>query len=187
MDGQLGAKQAPIQYDFHERLAMSHGVSQSATVESILMANVPGAVAVQKASKTEDKSGVDWFVKIKNGKRLGVDCKIRSVDYANRGKDDLALETWSVIENNKVGWTRDSNKQTDYILWLWQDTGRWCLIPFHLLCAVFSNRWQEWKQVHKYSQQHTPGNGTGYHSECVFVPRLEVWRAIYEQFGGKTR
>lgn len=186
MDGQLGARQTPIQYDFSERLVMSHGASQSATVESILMANIPGAVAIQKASKAEDRSGVDWFVQIENGKRLGVDCKIRSKDYAKQNQDDLALETWSVVENKTIGWTRDSNKRTDYILWLWQDTGRWCLIPFHLLCAVFSNRWQEWGQVHKRSQQLTTGNGR-YHSECVFVPRLEVWRAIYDQFGGKTR
>ena len=187
MDGQRGVKSAPLQYDFHERLQMSQGASQSATVESVLLDNIPGAIAVNQASKADDKTGVDWFVRLRNGKNIGVDCKIRTQDYAERGQDDLALETWSVVENGKTGWTRDSDKRTDYVLWLWTDTGRWCLIPFHPLCAVFSEKWQDWKLKYKHSQQYTPWNGAGYHSECVFVPRTVVWRSIYEQFGGKAR
>ena len=38
---------------------------------------------------------------------------------------DIALETWSVIEKLKIGWTRDLNKRSDYVLWFWLDTKRW--------------------------------------------------------------
>ena len=77
-------KSVPIQYDFHERLQMSQGVNESATVESVLAANIPGAVAVNPSSKADDKTGVDWFVLLRNGKRIGVDCKVRTQDFAQR-------------------------------------------------------------------------------------------------------
>ena len=149
----------------------------------MLCQNVPGAVRVEKASEQEDKKGTDWWIILSNGDRLAVDCKVRESDWAQRGHDDLALETWSVIEANVPGWTRSEKKRTDYILWLWKETGRWCLIPFPMLCKVFSLRWEEWSKTYKVAKQRTPGLRP-YHSECVFVPRRIVWAEIYRQFSG---
>ena len=87
-----------------------------------------------------------------------------------------------IKEKRVVGWTRDAKKRTDYVLWFWQDTKRWCLIPFPMLCGVFSDKWQEWASMYKTRKQYTPGRD--YHSECVFVPRKEVWAAIYRKYSG---
>ena len=123
------------------------------------------------------------------GKMLGVDAKVREIDWAatHPEEDDLALETWSVIEKQKVGWTRDESKRCDYILWLWTDSKRFCLVPFPMLCAAFKVRWREWKKIYKVRQQKTPWHGGEYHSECVFVDRNEVWREIYRQCNGQTK
>lgn len=163
---------------------MSQGHTQSATVEAVIMSNVPGAVAVHPAHECNDRAGTDWWVETRSGAFLSVDAKVRAEDWAAKGFDDLALETWSVVEAGKIGWTRDPAKRTDYVLWLWSDTGRWCLVPFQMLCAVFSDQWEAWKGKHKTRQQHTPNASGGYHSECVFVPRRDVWAAIYNRFGG---
>ena len=175
-----------IEYGFEERLNMSSGHAAVADVRSILIANIPGAVNVHSAATVNDKQGVDWWVETSTAKHLAVDAKVREQDWAakNPNEDDLALETWSVVEKQIPGWTRDATKKCDYVLWLWQDTGRFCLVPFPMLCSVFSRKWQEWKRSHKTRTQFTPRSSGGYHSECVFVPRREVWAEIYRQYSG---
>lgn len=173
-----------IEYAFDERLALSQGHSQSKSIKDILLENIPGALGAHQAHQENDRNGTDWWVEHKRGYFLSVDCKVREVDWSERGEDDLALETWSVI-GQKVGWTRDEGKRTDYILWLWMDTGRWCLVPFIMLCAVYQDKWEEWRNEYKTSRQHTPGeNGRGWYSECTFVPRREVWAEIYRRYAG---
>jgi len=177
-----------FEYLFDERLMFSDGSVMAASVDQVLLSAIPGALNVTKAGKANDKNGTDWWVEHSSGRHLSVDAKVRSKDYAaieEKPEDDLALETWSVIENKVIGWTRNENKRTDFILWLWVDTGRWCLISFPMLCKVFQNKWERWREEYKTKQQKTPWhNGTVYHSECIFVPRREVWAEIYRTFGG---
>jgi hypothetical protein len=175
--------QKAISYDFSERLKMSCGHSASKDVFAILTNNIPSALNAFPAHSKNDRQGTDWWIECRNGNFLSVDCKVRSKDYAV--EDDLALETWSVIESGIVGWTRNPDKRSDYILWLWTDTGRWCLIPFQMLCCVFSEKWKHWSTIYKPHKQRTPWkNGTEYHSECIFVPRREVWSEIYKRYSG---
>lgn len=178
----------PREYDFGERLVMSQGVATGASVRAILLANIPGAVEARKAHRSNDRNGTDWWVEMNTGRHLSVDCKIRSEDWTTkpRPSDDLALETFSVMESAVVGWTRNVAKLTDYTLWFWKDTRRWCLIPFPMLCAVFCEHWLVWKNTYEIAQQKTlRRDGSEYHSECVYVPRRVVWRAIYLRFGGQ--
>jgi hypothetical protein len=171
----------PREYDFDERMAMSQGHVQHADVRAILLANIPGALNVTVAHTVNDRTGVDYWVEMP-GRHLSVDAKVREMDYALEGKDDLALETWSVIEKRVIGWTRNPDKRTDYILWLWKPTGRFCLLPFPMLCAVFTRYWQEWDRKYFNRKQKTPERN--YHSACVFVPRILVWRSIHDMYGG---
>lgn len=176
----------PLEYGFNERLVMSNGYATSIDVKTVLLQNIPGAVNVTQAASVNDRQGVDWWVEMSNARHLAVDAKVRESDWAatNPHQDDLALETWSVVEKNVIGWTRDNTKRCDYILWLWTDTGRFCLVPFPMLCLAFSNNWQEWRERFKTRKQFTPRPGGGYHSECVFVPRRDLWAAIYKLYGG---
>lgn len=182
MDG-VGCRGLSRDFLFEERLIMSQGVATSASIESVLVQNIPGAVSAHRASQADDRSGTDWWVKMPSGHLLSVDCKVRQEDWlAKKGVDDLALEYWSVKEQNIVGWTLRTDKRTDYVLWLWKDTGRWCLIPFAMLCRVFRDNKPRWCEEYRTAEQTTGGR---YTSACVFVPRREVWAAIYRTFGGQ--
>lgn len=177
----------PKQYGFGDRLEMSQGVSENESISAIVKNNIPSALAVYQAHFANDRNGTDFWVECESGKFLSVDCKVREKDFIEvNGCDDLALESWSVVEKNKVGWTRDTSKQTDFVLWLWKDTGRWLLVPFQMLCKVFSDNWKEWRREFKTARQYTPNHG-GYHSECIFVPRALVWKRIYAMYGGQQK
>ena len=174
-------------YNFNDQLKMSYGILSSGNIDTILLANILGAMTVSRASLAEDKQGTDWWVKCYSGQAISVDCKARSKDYSLQGQDDLALETWSVVEQQKVGWTRDKNKRTDYILWFWNDTKRWCLIPFQMLCATFNEKWRQWCTEYRSARQYTKTDYGGYHSECVFVPRAVVWVEIIQHYGSQPK
>jgi len=175
----------PPEYSFDRQLQMSQAAASGRDVAAILMQAIPGAVAVYRAHRSNDRHGTDYWVEHIRGDHLSVDLKLRAEDWAAKAEpaDDLALETWSVVEQQRIGWTRDATKRTDYVLWLWQDTGRWCLVPFAMLCGVFQEHWQAWAAQYGTREQFTPEFG-GYHSQCVFVPREVVWEAIYRRFGG---
>jgi len=167
-------------YEFGERLMMSQGEAVNDDIAELLVSQMPGATSAERSDLKNDRQGVDWWINRASGFRLGVDVKVREKDFS---QGDVALETWSVVEAGKVGWSRDPKKRTDYILWWWIDTRRWCLVPFPLLCAVFTRLWEDWCSKYKVAQQCTPGRRT-YHSECVFVPLRVVWAAIYQQCSG---
>lgn len=170
----VGGRGVSTVLDFAEQLAWSDGIAPDG-VERILRDRIPGCVAVRRANVREDRNGTDyWAVRIEPLRPLSVDLKARREDWAARGEDDLALETWSVI-GERVGWTRDISKQTDFILWYWSDTRRFCLVPFHALCRVFRSRWKEWSAMYHVPP---PQDSGGWQSECVFVPRVVVQDAI---------
>lgn len=176
-------------YTFADCSVMSDGILASASVEAILLDNIPGAIQVNRATRRDDRNGTDYWVGRNCDRPLSIDAKVRRQDWWRRHpkEDDLALELWSVVEKEVIGWTFNERKQTDYILWLWQDTGRWCLVPFPMLCAVANDNREEWSNAYRHDTQHTPrsnGYPGGYHSECIFVPRNVVWRAIYERYSG---
>jgi hypothetical protein len=193
MDGLTGENRVS-NYNFQDQKIMSEGVSTTDSIKDILLKNLEGAITIEKASDVEDRNGIDWWVKLFNGKTIGIDCKIRAKDFkviSNGAEDDLALETWSVIKiedgkhiESKVGWTRDINKKTDFILWYWKDSGRWCLISFLCLCKVFNANWEIWKLKYKTQRQKTTSEYGEYLSECTFVPRKVIWRELFNTFGG---
>jgi len=172
------------EYDFDTQMAMSNGVHEVASVESIILKHIPGSLSVKRAAAINDRSGTDYWIEMQ-GRHLSVDAKVRYEDWwaSHPKEDDLALETWSVVDK-KIGWTRDTNKQTDYVLWLWKDTKRFCLLPFPCLCAVFIANWEKWRNDcgFKVKEQFTHSYNGGWRSECVFVPRRLIWAEIYKRY-----
>ncbi len=169
-------------YGFTERLEFSEQQLGEAGIRAVLKSRIPGCVDVKRASQRYDKQGTDyWAIRGAGLPSLSIDAKVRTPDYLQiKGRDDLALETWSVIEAGKVGWTRDPAKRTDYILWYWPDTRRMVLVPFPALCAVFAIKWREWAETYKddVHDQETHEWGRVWHSQCVFVPRRVVFDSI---------
>lgn len=162
---------------FAEQKVWSEGTAAHENdLAAVLVSRIPGCVSVAHAELSDDKNGTDYWANRSDGlPPLSIDLKARRKDWhaTHPVEDDLALETWSSI-NGKVGWTRDQSKRTDYVLFYWADTRRYCLIAFHPLCRMFQRHWEEWRETFRVEQQ--PNNG--YVSECVFVPREVVFDAI---------
>lgn len=179
-------------YDFDDCSRMSHGVSVNLNVEQILLSEIPGAVSAKPSTFREDKDGTDWWVHCAAGHQLSVDVKVRRPDYSvhpdpKQRADDLALELWSDVERKSIGWTLRTDKRTDYILWHWLQTGRWCLVPFPMLCSVFRKHRDTWSACFKKRFQYSHKSGRSWTSQCVFVPKREVWAAIYRQYAASAK
>jgi len=168
-------------YDFTERLTWSQGFLHGG-IARILRDRIPHCYDVIPAGQDADRQGTDYWAKRHGLPDLSVDVKVRDEDYAVRGQDDLALETWSVV-GGKIGWTRNPDKRTDYVLWFWQDTGRFFLVAFPPLCEVFSRYWQDWRTTYPTAVQ-TSGEWS---SECVFVPRSLVIEKLTAWQSGMIR
>lgn len=174
------------EFAFEQQLDMSAGVDAGGKIGDVLRERVPGATAVVKASKRDDRNGTDYWIERRNGHALSVDCKVRTLDPVERfGLDDLALETWSVVEARRVGWSLDESKRTDYVLWWFSPTSRWCLIPFPQLLYSFRRRAEGWKRSMRVERQRTVRGEDSWTSECVYVPRRDLWAAIYDDFSGR--
>ncbi len=172
-------------YSFQGKLVIATGVAASPEITEILRNNLPGIEQVEKAHVSDDKMGVDYWAYRKGLPPLGVDCKIRDIDpmQFKIPADDLALETWSVM-GVKIGWTADTKKRSDYILWFFRPTKRWVLLPFPMLQVVFVMNKEKWFKEYRHERQST--NNGQWESECIFVPRKIIWRALYERFGGEV-
>lgn len=161
-------------FSFAQQMAMSNGVAESMDIEALLKSRIIGALGVRKATTADDKQGTDYFVDHVRGLPLSVDIKARDIDPVVTYKsDDLALETWSVV-GRKPGWSIDETKRTDFILWLFSPTRRFCLVSFPLLRMATKRFGPEWFKTYKHRRQ----DNYTYQSECMFVPRRVVLDAI---------
>lgn len=161
------------QYNFQEKLQGTQGVEIDKQICRIFRKLFPEINQIRLATIEEDKKGTDYFLDFEQIRSIRIDVKIREQDF---GKNDLALEVWANMEHEKVGWTRDSQKETDYILWLWKDTARYHFIPFLLLRRIFEIHFKTWMSQFKTAIQ----DSGDWQSQCVFVPVNIIWRAIYE-------
>lgn len=171
---------------FEEALAATLSEEVLQPIRLVLQERFLDVKNIHQSNEKEDRQGIDFWVEQSNGKMITVDCKIRTKDYAYLGDDSLAIETWSNVEKFKRGWSRDPTKKSDYILWYWLDSHRHVLFPFPLLCKVVVENWIRWGAIYKLSHQKTAFKDSNeiYHSECIFVPRLEILRKIANEFGG---
>ena len=172
-------------YEFSERLEWSRDADIAIKIKDLLLNLIPGAVDAHPAHRTNDLRGADWWVEHASGKHIAIDVKLRGKDYLRaEGRDDVALEKWSVKEKSIVGWTLDESKITEFVLWYWRETGRFKLVSFALLCGTFKQHSEDWCERYPVKPQFTPRSSSGYHSECVIVPWETLYRAMDEFSAG---
>lgn len=160
-------------FSFRDELAASLGPAADAAIRRALLDEIPGIEALRRSSKSEDLQGIDWWVRIRDGREIAIDAKVRKTDY---GMVDVALEVWSVREKSLLGWSLDPHgKRTDRVLWVWLDSGRHWLVDYRALCAVFAENLTAWVKRYRCVPQTTDGSHT---SECVFVPQVVIQAAM---------
>lgn len=153
-------------YDFGDSLAFSKTANR--IFVPLLCRYVPKIKNIAFTSVSRDDEGIDCSITKDTGDIIRVDLKLRRQDF---GKNDVALETWSVC-HTKVGWTRDFTKKTDYILWYWKDSHKHYWVAFPPLRQLFNKYWQVW--TYRKEMQ----DSGGWLSECMFVPIAVIEREI---------
>jgi hypothetical protein len=151
-------------------------------VQAALKKHFPEALTIAKAHLENDKLGCDYWLECVGGKFIAVDIKARRRDYSLEGKPEILLETWSNIENNKPGWSRDRYKITDYVMWVWLDTKRTCLVDYRMLRSLLMRHWQDWEERYPTSTQITQTAHGCYSSRCVHISSRDLHREMYRHF-----
>jgi hypothetical protein len=177
--------------NFETDLAYSRQFKTQMLAE-ILLPRIPGATHVTIASTSDDFAGTDYWVHRLDSDAYSVDLKTRSKDWG-----DLTLEIWSKIPTEttrgRIGWTRDATKDTDFILWFWENTGRILIQPFAPLWSVFNTHWEEWLSLSEVAgsgiksnvSRTNTNNGSRWGSQCLYVseeivcPLIDKWARGY--------
>jgi hypothetical protein len=157
-------------FDFARQLAISDSPAVAALVEPFLRKRFPGALAFRRAHETNDRAGADVIVEFPHCQFRFVDLKVRTCDYRARGKADVALEVWSNRERGTPGWALDESKVTDWLLFVWVDTGRMLMLDARAVRAVTKSNLRRWQAVNQCADQQTVGRAGNYSSNVIFVP-----------------
>lgn len=139
------------------------------------------------ATVQQDRTGIDYFARLRGGAALKVDVKSRQAGARRWWKEgpELALEDWSVIpggkystprDRAKIGWTINEASATDLVLYTFNpsDCNDVFLLPFqHLRIAAqtYARRWLRWYEWKLQDSQR-------WESSALFVPVPVVLDAI---------
>jgi len=115
-----------VKYNFTERYHFSEGAQQEADMY-VLRHMIPDCQEVRRSDPRLDRLGVDYVAVLQGGREIGVDAKHREDGCSRYWSDgpELALETASVIvqgKMEKIGWTLDSTKLTELVLFMFEPT-----------------------------------------------------------------
>lgn len=135
-------------------------------IERALKLLLPGFRRTIRPSPREDRKGADTKA-IVGKRKVHIDYKIRSKDPRTWGEDDLAIELYSVVEKRIRGY---QNKSTDFLLWIFKDTGRYVLVPFQPFLELYKTHWKEWEFWLTEPRQTTRLGLTTYSSSFAMVP-----------------
>lgn len=180
--GKTGLTSDNVVTTFDIRQQQADGAKLDEMLAVLIQQQFPGATGCYRAGEEDDKRGVDFWVTFGGSMRdsIGVDVKVRNTDPVEKfGKDDLALEIWSNVEREKVGWTRDRKKITDYVMWYFVPTGRVVLLPFPMLLRAMETHWEKWSERYRVTKQRTRAGDRSWESCVVLVPTVDIFRAFY--------
>lgn len=166
-------------HDFQKKLNFSRAYVDSDI--AILKEYFQNCNEVVKSDKDLDKQGCDYIVRLKGGREIFVDVKRREKGASKlweHGEPELALERYSVVEENKIGWTLNCELKTDYVLFAFDpaDSLNYYIFPFQLLLKVFCVYGKTWRDKYAYKKQ-SSGSWT---SQALFVPASVVLDSIKE-------
>lgn len=181
-----------MEHDFYEDLKMSYESCQLETDQETLKQYFENTISVEKTKPAVDKTGIDYYVKLQNGKKIGVDVKTRRQGVSRywTSEPDLTIEKWSQFwggnydKRNKWGWTVDTEKQCDYIMYKFDksDCDKVFIYPFHQLAKAANRNGPKWEAT--YGLKSVDQSSAGYVTKCVFVPVSEVSEAVKREFTG---
>ncbi len=161
--------------NFHDDLALS---DRPDVVQSIIAAcfrHWPELRSVWRAHPDNDILGIDYFLEFPNGQTERLDAKIRRRDFSLTGDDrNACIELLANTTTGKIGWSLDSTKLADWILFVYLDSGRSYAYNARQLRAAVRRYLPDLKARGEPSLQRTGG----YASQSLFVSHENLSRAI---------
>jgi len=130
------------------------------------------AVDVTRASEDEDRRGVDYWASRACGRRQGVDLKNRRSDFG-----DVHIETVSRVAEGTPGWTVDTTKITDYVLWLWPK--RYLLLPYPLLQATVRRNLAHYQAEYASANARSSSSSSAWRTQGLGVPVGVLFRDMF--------
>ena len=121
---------------------------------------------IQNITYIKDK-GIDFFFSF-NKTKINIDVKTRNRAFSE--SEDVALEIWSNIEANKVGWALDHTKLTTYLLFFWEKDKIYKIYKFKDILEILENNIDKWMEIYYAPIQYTQNGNHVYHSQCIFIP-----------------
>ena len=169
---------------WNEKLAYSLAAQQDFDI-SLLKNHIPHCESITKTDIALDKSGVDYIATLSDGAQILIDAKTRikgASKYWKFGEPELALEVYSVVETQKLGWTLNDSTNVDYILYTFDksDADVYYFIPFQLLRKVFWENGRNWVDAYGLKIQ----SSDCWQSTAVFVPASIVLKSVYATMSG---
>lgn len=169
-----------IARDFYEDLAMSDQPETVVAIKSACHEYFPEILNIIRAHKVNDLLGADYWLEFPNCKMETLDVKVRKLDYSLHGDNRIAcLEIVANINTKKIGWTLDTTKNTDWIMFYYQETGKSFFYNMRLLRAAVLSELENLRKLGKNSIQKTKSGHGFYESESLFVSHRELGAAIY--------
>ena len=162
-------------HNFKAQLAASQTPEVDAMVRKVMFEMFAGELLAMYASHPEnDRLGSDYILEFRGGKIEHLDVKVRTKDYYPKPNTPIEYQT-----GNKDGWAIDTSKITDWVLFLWLDTGRSSLHNGRMLRIVARKNQDKWKAS---CQQSTQQGDDGYSSSCLYLADRDLWAAEYMHF-----
>jgi hypothetical protein len=166
-------------FDFDEKLAASKCKQAQEDDIACIRSMLNHIEEITPANDDEDKSGIDYIVRLIGGREITVDVKTREQGCSRYWKrktskgsamPELAIETIAGRggKSEKIGWTLDHKKETDLILYRWHnsDCSHCFMICFHTLRMTAERMIKDWKATFRETTQRNPQ----WISRALFVP-----------------
>jgi hypothetical protein len=163
-------------HDFDLKLAESDNARVRTLVHKALQDRFGSDyLQIHKAALANDRHGADYVAEFRHGQIRFVEAKVRAQDWLPRGQEaDLALETWADIDKQVFGWTRDTAKLSDYVVFVWLESGRSLLLDARLLRAWFCEHWETLRAKYDGRIVTSKRGCREWRSEAIYVPHRDV-------------
>jgi len=171
--------------NWDDNLAFSKGAREMTDVDTIrhMLPNCKEVVIVEDPET--QRAGIDYIARLEGGGTVNIDSKGRTrgaAKYWKTGQPELALEVWSVMpeagKSGTPGWTFDTSKQTDMVLYHFDDVPDCYLIAFQSLRIAAVQNYADWHAKYCEPPQHSKRGDTSWRSQAMFVPVDVVLEAI---------
>jgi hypothetical protein len=132
---------------FEDDLRNSLETASTERVKQIISGYFTQATSITCINSNINDGGTDYIATNESGFKARIDAK------SHKNKEDdgtkILIEYFSNFENHKLGWTFDKTKNTEYILYYFENVNKWYFVDFPTLVNTAMINWRKWSYLGK--------------------------------------